>query len=166
LPESATFCGRKLKLRQQIPAHWWLKIERRGKGKREEGVGLYRRVLDGHYCEILLGGSNSDRFQEREGEEFLVKENLTRGSHRSARKKRKGKRKREGGLLGWFGADQAGWVPGAAQLGCAPFFFVLIHFPFSIFCFSLFFISFASVIQMTSKQTVQSSEIRLNILRQ
>jgi hypothetical protein len=55
LPESATFCGRKLELRQQIPAHWRLEIERRGKGKREEGAGLYRRVLDGHYCEIRRG---------------------------------------------------------------------------------------------------------------
>jgi hypothetical protein len=42
--------------------------------------------------------------------------------------------------MGWFGADRAGWVPSVAQLGCAPFFFVLIHFPISVF--SIFFYIF------------------------
>jgi hypothetical protein len=44
--------------------------------------------------------------------------------------------------VGWFGADRAGWVPGVAQLGCA-FLFLFFFDSFSIFCFSLFFISFA-----------------------
>jgi hypothetical protein len=74
------------------------------------------------------------KFRSREEDDLV----LTRGSHWSARKKRKEKGKREEGLLGWFGADRAGWVPGAAQLGCAPPFFVLIHFPFSVFLFSLY----------------------------
>jgi hypothetical protein len=62
LPESATFCGGKLKLRQRIPAHWRLEIERRGKGKREEGVGFYRRVLDGQLLARNQGGVTPARF--------------------------------------------------------------------------------------------------------
>jgi hypothetical protein len=36
---------------------------------------------------------------------------------------------------GWAAARS--WAPGAAQLGCAPLIFVLIHFPFSVFIFLL-----------------------------
>jgi hypothetical protein len=60
--------------------------------------------------------------------------------------------------VGWFGADWAGWVPGAAQLGCAFF----CSDTFSIFCFSLFFITFAFVIQKTSNQFVNFSKIPSN----
>jgi hypothetical protein len=45
-------------------------------------------------------GSNSGHFQEREGEEFPGKKNLTRWSHLSARKKRKEKERGRKGVAG------------------------------------------------------------------
>jgi hypothetical protein len=165
LPESATFCGRKLELRQRIPAHWQLEIERRGKGKREEGAGLYRRVLDGHYCEILPGGgSNFGRFQEREGGGISGEEERDKGVPPVSSEEKKKKKKEGGRVAGLVRGGSGRLGPGRGPVGLCSLFFCSDSF--SIFCFSLFFISFASVIQMTSNQIVKSSKIRLNILRQ
>jgi hypothetical protein len=113
-------------------------------------------------------GSNSGRFQEREGEEFPGKKNLTRWSHLSARKKRKRKRKREEGGCGMrpaglvpSRAGSAGLGPGSAQVGWPlPFFFFFCSDSFSIFCFSLFFISFAFWLQTDSNNFVNFSKIQ------
>jgi hypothetical protein len=100
-------------------------------------------------------GSNSGRFQEREGEKFLGKKNLTRWSYLSARKKRKRKRKREEGGCGMrpaglvlSRAGSAGLGPGSSQVGWPLpffFFFVLIHFPFWLQTDSNNFVNFCKI---------------------
>jgi hypothetical protein len=61
-------------------------------------------------------------------------------------------------LLCWAGSVAAGLVlPGSAQLGCPPFFFVLNPF---LFLFSITFTTFAFVTQMTSNQKQMFSKIQ------
>jgi hypothetical protein len=83
------------------------------------------------------------------------KKNLTRWSHLSARKNRK---RKEGGRGLRVGSVAAGLVlPGSAQLGCLPFFFVLNPF---LFLFSISFTTFVFVTQMTSNQKQMFSKIQ------
>jgi hypothetical protein len=82
---------------------------------------------------------------------------LTGGLHLSeGEKKTKGYRF---GFPSWAGS--AGLGPGSAQVGWPlPFFFFFCSDSFSIFCFSLFFITFAFWLQTDSNNFVIFSKIQ------
>jgi hypothetical protein len=86
-----------------------------------------------------------------------VEDDLLGGSHLSAVNEKEKKRK-EGGRGLRVGSVAAGLVlPGSAQLGCLPFFFVLNPF---LFLFSISFTTFVFVTQMTSNQKQMFSKIQ------
>jgi hypothetical protein len=126
----------------------------------EEGVeGSYRH---GHEEETgrlkggLRGGELLRPFPVREGEEFPVKKNLARGSHRSVRRKRK-----ERGRKGcWAGSGRIGPVVSRARPSWAVLPFFCSELFFFLFLFSISFITFAKMLQINSNHFQEFSKIQ------
>jgi hypothetical protein len=92
-----------------------------------------------------------------------VEDDLLGGSHLSAVNEKEKKRKREEGVCG-LARRLLGWsFPGRPS--SSPFSFFLCCF-FSYFLFSISFITFAIVTQMTSNQLQKFSKNKVNILKQ